>query len=113
MVYALAGTPFLQNTGSNLWRPRSYATGTLIAPDRFFVAGGIDFQNDFFDGTCDIVIEGGPTGSRTFTTDVRFPTGMASHTATLLDNGNVMFCGGLNENGLLPNLKATYILEVD
>ncbi|MEZ6007125.1 MAG: kelch repeat-containing protein [Planctomycetota bacterium] len=113
VVYALAGTPFLQNTGSNLWRPRSYATGTLIAPDRFFVAGGIDFQNDFFDGTCDIVIEGGPTGSRTFTTDVRFPTGMASHTATLLDNGNVMFCGGLNENGLLPNLRATYILEVD
>lgn len=113
VAYAFAGTPFLLNTGSNLWRPRSYATGTLIAPDRFLIAGGIDFLNEFFDGTCDIVIEGGPTGSRTYTTDVRFPTAMASHTATLLDNGNVMFCGGINENGLLPNLKATYILEVD
>lgn len=114
VVYAYAGTAFLQNSGSPLSRPRSYATATALGPDRFFIAGGIDFSNGgFIDGSCDLVAEGGLGGSQTFATDVRFPTGMANHSATRLVNGNVMFCGGLNENGLLPNLKGTYILEVD
>jgi hypothetical protein len=114
VVYAYAGTAFLQNSGSPLSRPRSYATATPLGPNRFLVVGGIDFSNGgFIDGSTDLVAEGGLGGSQTYATEVRFPTGMANHTATRLVNGNVMFCGGLNENGLLPNLKGTYILEVD
>ncbi len=113
VVYAYAGSGFLQNSGSPLSRPRSYATATRIGPDRFFIVGGIDFANEWLDGTCDVVIEGGVGGSGTFATEVAFPTGMASHTATLLDDGNVMFCGGININGQGDSLKATYILEVD
>lgn len=114
VVHAYAGTAVLQSTGSPLFRPRNYGTSSPLGPERWFIAGGIDFsQGGFIDGSCDIIIEGGVGGSRTFATPVRFPTGMARHTATVLLDGSILFTGGLNVDGALPNLKGCYILEVD
>lgn len=103
----------VQNTGSGLNRPRSYATAVRIKPDQILVAGGIDFsRGGFIEASCDVLVEGGLGGSNTFATDVRLGTGMAYHTATVLPSGNVLFCGGLNEDGALPNKTAAFIFEV-
>ena len=115
VLYIYAGSNFVQNSGSPLWRPRAYATATALGTDgdRFLVVGGIDFSrgNNWIDGTCDVVLEGGVGGSRTYATNLRFPTGMAKHTATRLVSGDILFCGGMNENGSQPNLSGAYILD--
>ena len=114
VVYSYPVTQFMQNTGSGLNRPRSYATATRVAPDQILIAGGIDFANGaFIESSVDVVIEGGLAGARTFATDVRFSTGLAAHAAVTLANGDVLFCGGLNEDGLLPNKTVAYIFEID
>ena len=105
---------FVQNTGSGLSRPRSYATATRIKRDQILVAGGIDFSNgSFIESSCDLLIEGGFGGSNTFPTQVRFSTGMAFHTATILASGDILFCGGRNENGALPNKRNAFIFDVE
>jgi N-acetylneuraminic acid mutarotase len=100
----------LINTGSGTSRPRSYATATEIGPARILVAGGIDFSNgSFVLATCDLVVEGGVAGSETYATAVRFPTGLANHTATVLADGRILFCGGLNPTGGLPEYDGAYL----
>jgi len=100
----------LLNSGSPTTLPRSYGTATVIAPDRVLLAGGINFANgSFVLSSCDLVVEGGPGGSATYATSVRFPTGMADHTATLLADGRVLFAGGLNITGGQPELSAAYV----
>lgn len=112
-VMAVSTAGFVQNSGSGLNRPRSYATAVRIKPDQILVAGGIDFsRGGFIEASCDVLVEGGLGGSNTFATDVRLGTGMAHHTATVLPSGNVLFCGGLNEDGSLPNKTDAYIFEV-
>ena len=66
----------LLNSGSPTTLPRAYGTATTIAPDRVLLAGGINFANgSFVLSSCDLVVEGGPSGSSTYATAVRFPTG--------------------------------------
>jgi hypothetical protein len=101
---------FLLNTGSGTDRPRAYGTVTRFAPDKMLVAGGLDFGNGgFVLPTTDLIVQGGPGGSRTYRTPMAFPTGMASHTATLLNDGRVLFCGGLNSTGGMPELTGGYL----
>ena len=101
---------YLRNSGSPTSLPRAYGTATLIAPDRVLVAGGLDFSSgSLLLATCDVVVEGGPSGSLTYGTSVRFPTGMVDHTATLLLDGRVLFAGGLNATGGQPELSAAYL----
>jgi len=112
-VMYISPSGLVQNTGSGLNRPRAYATATRIKPDQVLVAGGIDFsQGAFLDGTCDVIIEGGLGGSNTFATNVRFPIGMAHHTATVLASGDILYCGGLNEDGSQPNLRVAFLFDV-
>jgi hypothetical protein len=83
-------------TGSGLGAARSYATAVPIAHDQVFVAGGIDFAHgDVILTTCDLVVQSGIAGSRTYATSVRLPTGLANHTATRLQNGKILLAGGL------------------
>ncbi len=106
------GETFVFNTGSPLWRARSYATSSVIAPDTLMVVGGIDFsRGGLIESSVDIIVEGGVGGSRTYATSMRFPTGMAAHTATKLANGDVLFCGGLDPAGV-ASYNAAYIYEV-
>ncbi len=100
------------NTGSGLAQPRAYATATRIAPGDILVAGGLDVSAGLFiAASCDLVREGGAAGAQTFPTPVRFFTGMAMHTATRLADGRVLFCGGLNVNGGMPELDRAYLFE--
>jgi hypothetical protein len=102
----------VQNTGSGLSRSRAYHTATRIATDKILVAGGIDFSdNGFVVASCDLIAEGGTGGSRTYATPVRFQTGMAGHSATRLQSGKVLFCGGLNVVGGQPELAAAYLFS--
>ena len=83
-------------TGSGLGAARSYATAVPIAADQVLVAGGIDFAHgNVILTTCDLIVKSGIAGSRTYSTSVRLPTGLANHTATRLQNGKVLFAGGL------------------
>ena len=113
VLYVSAGTGFVQNTGSGLNRARSYATATRIKPDQVLVAGGIDFsRGGFIESSCDVVVEGGIGGSNTYAAAVRFTTGMAFHAAACLPSGDILFCGGLNEDGSQPNKTATFLFDV-
>jgi hypothetical protein len=97
-------------TGSPLNASRAYATATPIGPDRILVAGGIDFsQGSLILHSCDLVMESGPAGSRTYGTQLWFQTGMADHAATLLADGRVLFTGGLNPNYGQAELKVAYL----
>ena len=99
----------LLNTGSGTNRPRAYATATEVAPGQVLVVGGIDYgDRGFVLATCDLVVEGGVFGSATYATTVRFPTGMADHTATRLADGRVLFVGGLAVGGG-PAYAAAYV----
>lgn len=103
-------TTRLMNSGSGTNRPRAYGTATRIGPDRVLVAGGIDYANgSFILATCDLVVEGGIGGSTTYSTSVRFPTGIANHTATTLLDGRVLFVGGLTPNYGQPELTGAYL----
>ncbi len=103
-------TSTLSNTGSPTTVPRSYATASPIGPGRMLVAGGIDFSaGSFVLASCDLVAEGGVAGSTTYATTVRFPTGMAMHTATVLADGRVLFAGGLNPVGGQPEYDGAYL----
>ncbi len=111
-VMYVSTTGFVQNTGSGLNRPRSYAQAVRIKSDQILVTGGIDFSNGgFIEASCDVIVEGGIGGSNTFASAVRFGTGMVHHTATVLPSGDVLFCGGLNEDGSQPNKTAAFIFE--
>jgi hypothetical protein len=103
-------TTRLLNSGSATTRPRAYATASRIGPDRVLVAGGFDYGNgSFLLPTCDLVVEGGLAGSETFATTVRFPTGMANHTATTLSDGRVLFVGGATTVDGGPELDGAYL----
>jgi hypothetical protein len=103
-------TSKMSNTGSGTNHPRAYATATRIAPDRVLVVGGMDFSSGgFVLATTDLIVQGGVGGSRTYKTPLFFPTGMANHTATRLLDGRVLFCGGLNSSGGLPELDGAYV----
>jgi Bacterial Ig-like domain/Kelch motif len=104
-------TGLVQNTGSGLTVPRQYATATRIASDVILVAGGIDANEIglFLLSTCDVVVRGGSSGSHTYATSMRFDTGMVFHTATRLQSGRVLFCGGLNSIGGSFELSAAYL----
>jgi hypothetical protein len=100
----------LVNTGSPTTRPRTYATASRIAPDRILVVGGLDIQGGgIILSSCDLIVEGGLAGSGTYATTIRFPTGMAAHTATVLDDGRVLFAGGLNTIGGAMELAGAYL----
>lgn len=109
VLYVDPGTGFVQNTGSGLNARRAYGTATRYAPDLILIVGGYEFTTGNLSPTCDVSIEGGIGGSRTYGCEMRFPTGMVWHTATLLQNGKVLFCGGLNQTGGLPELDAAYL----
>jgi Bacterial Ig-like domain/Kelch motif len=104
-------TGLVQNTGSGLTVSRSYATATRISSNVILVAGGLDSSQlgIFLLSTCDIVVRGGPSGSRTYSTSMRFDTGMVFHTATRLVSGRILFCGGLNSIGGAHELAAAYL----
>jgi hypothetical protein len=100
----------LLNTGSGMNRPRSYATASPIGADRVLVVGGIDFSaGSFLLTSADLIVQGGSGGSRTFATGLVFPTPMAGHTATVLLDGRVLFTGGINPFGGLPEIAAAYL----
>ncbi len=101
----------VQNTGSPTTFPRAYATATRYADDKILIAGGIDFTRGtgFIEASTDVIVEGGVGGSVTFAAPMRLPTGMAFHTATTLLNGDVLFCGGLNEDGSQPNKTNAFL----
>jgi hypothetical protein len=97
-------------TGSNTNRPRAYGTATRISDDRILVVGGVDFSaGSFVLATVDLLVRGGAGGSSTYATSVRFPTGMANHTATVLADGRILFCGGLNTSGGSLERKGAYL----
>jgi len=100
----------LLNTASPTTVPRAYATVSPIGPGRMLVAGGLDFSDgSFVLASCDLISQGGATGSTTYATAVRFPTGMAMHTATVLPDGRILFAGGLNPVGGQPELDGGYL----
>ncbi len=104
---------FVLNTGSALTMPRSYATAMRIKPDQILVAGGIDFSNgSFIEASCDLIVQGGVSGASTFSTSVRFGTGMAFSAASYLASGDILYCGGLNEDGSFPNKTNAFIFDV-
>jgi hypothetical protein len=101
------------NTGSGLTHPRSYATATAIDDDKILIAGGIDFSKGSLTlASCDALIEGGIGGSRTFATELVFPHGLGQHTATRLQSGDVLFCGGVNSNGFSANYTEAFLLDL-
>ena len=112
VVYVDTGGRVIQ-TGSGMNAARSYATAVRIKPDQILIAGGIDFsRGGFIEASIDLVVEGGVNGSNTFGTPLRFNTGMAFHAASPLPSGDILFCGGLNEDGSLPNKTAAFIFDV-
>jgi hypothetical protein len=109
LLFDRASTVLL-NSGSPTSVPRAYATATPIGPGRILVAGGLDYtQGSLILGSCDLLVEGGLTGSATYATAVRFPTGIAMHTATPLGGGRILFAGGLNPVGGQPELADAWL----
>jgi hypothetical protein len=106
----LPSTSTLTNSGSPTTMPRAYATVSPIGSGRMLVCGGIDYTNlNYVEPSCDLIVEGGLSGSATYPTAVRFPTGMAFHTATVLFDGRVLFCGGINSNAGQPEFDGAYL----
>lgn len=103
-------TTTLLNSGSPTTMPRAYATVSPIGNGRMLVAGGIDYTNlNYVEPSCDLIVEGGISGSATYATVVRFPTGMAFHTATVLTDGRVLFAGGVNSTAGQPEFDGAYL----
>ena len=97
------------NTSSGLARARAYGTVSPIGPGRMLVVGGIDFGQGLVLTSCDLIVQGGLAGSRTYVTTLGFPTPMANHTATVLGDGRVLFTGGLNPTNGLPEFDGAYV----
>ena len=98
------------STGSGLNAARSYATAVPIASDRILVAGGIDLTHGgTILATCDMIMQGGIAGSRTYSTSVRLPVGLANHTATVLQNGKILFAGGLAQVFGQPEINGAWL----
>ena len=96
--------------GSGMGAARSYATAVPISGDRILVAGGIDLAHG---GTiltsCDMILQSGIAGSRTYATTVRLPVGLANHTATPLQNGKILFAGGLAQVFGQPEINGAWL----
>lgn len=104
---------FVGNTGSGLARPRSFAAAARLGTDRIIVIGGIDFSQSggLVLRTADVIVEGGPGQARTYTTPLTFSPALAFHTATTLDDGRVLICGGTNSTGGTNNIRDAYLLS--
>jgi N-acetylneuraminic acid mutarotase len=77
---------------------RMSQTATLLHNGTVLVAGGFtDCDDDFCSDTADAEIYNPATG--TWTTTHPMQGAREQHTATLLQNGNVLVAGGLNEGG--------------
>jgi hypothetical protein len=111
VLYARPGAQALSNAGSPLSTGRAFATATRIADNVLLVVGGVDFSNgDRIEASCDLIVEvSGATGAATYATTMRFPTGMAAHTATRLQDGRVLFCGGLAGDAQQSGFTAAYL----
>ena len=108
VLYFNRGVSLMLDTGSGLAASRAYGTATKFGDDRILVAGGLDYSSGLILGSCDAIVQGGITGSRTFATALHFPTGMAFHAATVLLDGRVLFTGGLGAFGQ-ANLAGAYL----
>jgi hypothetical protein len=110
VLYARPGAPGIANSGSPLGVGRALATATRIADRAILVVGGIDFQLNAIQAGCDLIVEtGNQASSATYGTSLRFPTGMAAHSATRLLDGRVLYVGGLGTDAAQSGLTAAYL----
>lgn len=111
VLYARPGASGISNAGSPLSKGRAFATATRISDKVVLVVGGVDFSNgSTIEASCDLLVEAsGGSSAATYGTTMRFPTGMAAHTATRLGNGTVLFTGGLAGDAQQSGFTAAYI----
>jgi hypothetical protein len=111
VLYARPGASGIFNAGSPLTQGRAFATATRIADKVILVVGGVNFANGSrIEASCDLLVEGsGGSGAATYATTMRFPTGMAAHTATRLGDETVLFTGGLAGDAQQSGFTAAYI----
>lgn len=110
VLYVLPGGVAAGNSGSPFTVGRAFATSTRISDTVLMVVGGVDFTNNgLLLASCDLVMETTGSSTRTFATSLRFPTGMAAHSATRLLDGRVLYCGGLGIDAQQSGLRNAYI----
>jgi hypothetical protein len=110
VLYATPGGLTAVNSGSPFTVGRAFATSTRISDTVLMVVGGVDFTNSgLLLASCDLIMETTGTSSRTFATTLRFPTGMAAHSATRLLDGRVLYCGGLGTDAQQSGLRNAYV----
>jgi len=112
VLYITPGGLTAVNSGSPLTFGRAFASATRISDGVLLVVGGVDFSNNgLLLASCDLVMETTGASSRTFATSLRFPTGMAAHTATRLLDGRVLYCGGLGTDAQQSGLRNAYVFS--